>query len=133
MLPPPRQVQRPQRTERTGMGNRNNGNAKRGPDVVDVMACDLRLELLLAMAGKVPRCVGELNVAVGDVGSDLVSYHLRQLREAGLVEFAKREAQKRFYTVTDRVRRGRGGNIVIRDGDGNAVTLDADWISRKAG
>lgn len=64
-----------------------------------VAADPVRWRLLARLAGGESQCVCELQPVAG-VAANLLSYHLRVLREAGLVR-AQRRGRWQHYTITD--------------------------------
>lgn len=60
-----------------------------GSQLLAVVADPVRWRLLAALADGETRCVCEL-APVGGVASNVLSYHLRVLREAGLVSASRR-------------------------------------------
>lgn len=60
-----------------------------GPVLLGVVADPVRWRLLAALADRGTHCVCELQ-PIGGVAPNVLSYHLKVLREAGLVTAAKR-------------------------------------------
>ncbi len=68
--------------------------------VAKALSDSTRLTLLVALAGSSELCVCDLTWIVSRP-QNLVSHHLRKLREAGLVD-TRREAKVVHYALTDR-------------------------------
>ena len=60
-----------------------------GPVLLGVVADPVRWRLLAALADRGTHCVCELQ-PIGGVATNVLSYHLKVLREAGLIEGARR-------------------------------------------
>ena len=77
---------------------------ERAAALAQACADPTRLTLLLALGGPQELCVCDLTWVVAKP-QNLVSHHLRKLREAGLVQ-SRREAKIVFYSLTPRGRSG---------------------------
>lgn len=74
--------------------------------VAQACADPTRLSLLLALDAAQELCVCDLTWIVGRT-QNLVSHHLRKLRDSGMVE-SRRDAKIVFYSLTDTARRAVG-------------------------
>ncbi len=71
---------------RAEAGTLGAGDAARLVKLLGALSDPVRVRLLFALASVDELCVGDLALALGDVSEDQVSYALKLLRAAGLVQ-----------------------------------------------
>ncbi len=76
----------PAALRRAEAGNLGGADAARLATLLGVLADPIRVRLLFALASVDELCVGDLALALRDVSEDQVSYALKLLRAAGLVQ-----------------------------------------------
>lgn len=74
--------------------------AERLADLLGLLADAVRARLLFALVSVEELCVGDLAIALGDVTEDQVSYALKLLRTAGLVQ-TRRDGRVINYRLAD--------------------------------
>ncbi len=74
--------------------------AERLSRLLALLADPVRVRLLFALVTVDELCVGDLAIALGDVSEDQVSYALKLLRTAGLVQ-TRREGRVIHYRLAD--------------------------------
>jgi len=90
----------PRALEEARAGALTAGEVRRLESILALLADPVRVRLLFALLPVDELCVGDLALALGDVSDDQVSYALRLLRTAGLVQ-PRREGRIINYRLAD--------------------------------
>ncbi len=89
----------PERVAAVGQGGLSAGEAGAMATLLTILADPLRTRILSALLISEELCVGDLAIAL-EASEDAVSYALRLLRTAGLVQ-RRREGRMRYYRLRD--------------------------------
>ena len=74
--------------------------AEKLSELLKLLADQVRVRLLFALVAVEELCVGDLAMALSDVNEDQVSYALKMLRTAGLVQ-NRRDGRVIYYRLAD--------------------------------
>lgn len=86
--------------EQARAGVLSNEEGQRLAKLLGLLSDPVRARLLFALVSVNELCVGDLALALGDVSEDQVSYGLKQLRTANLVQ-TRREGRVVNYRLAD--------------------------------
>jgi len=87
-------------TARAKAGVLSRGDAERLTRLLGLLSDHVRSRLLFALVSVDELCVGDLAIALGDVTEDQVSYALKLLRTASLVQ-TRRDGRVVYYRLHD--------------------------------
>lgn len=81
-------------------GSKNCSNIKLLSGLLKLVGEENRLRLLCVLKDGGEHCVCEFNEHLGELSQSLISHHLADLKEAGLIS-SRKEGLKAYYALTD--------------------------------